>query len=430
MSTIRVEPDSPLRGRVRLPGDKSIAHRAAILAALAVGENRLSNAPTGEDWQATVRCLRALGVELQINGETAVVRSKGPDAWREPIGDLDCGASGTTMRLMAGALAGRPFFARLTGTPGLLRRPMARVAEPLRAMGAEVRLSPSRTGPIEIRGGALRPIDWKTPVSSAQVKSAILFAAASARGETRVTEPSVSRDHTERMMAHLGAAIRCEGTAVRLRGPWSPPPFALAIPGDFSSAAFLWGAAAIAPGSAITVEEVGLNPTRAGFLSVLQKMGADIRSEARGDSSGEPVGDVTVTYAGRLHGTEISGSLTLLSLDEIPLLAVLAAFAEGDTVSRDAAELRVKESDRLQSVANGLAALGVGVEMSDDGLMVHGGEVRGGRINAKDDHRIAMAFAVAGLAASGPVTIDSAEEVNKSFPEFFATMKQLGAETT
>jgi len=429
MSTIRVEPGSPLRGRLSLPGDKSIAHRAAIFAAMAAGESRLSNVPTGEDWQATVRCLRALGVEIQIDGETAMVRSDGPDAWREPTGDLDCGASGTTMRLMAGVLAGRPFFGRLTGAPGLLRRPMARVAEPLRAMGADVRLSPSRTGPIEIHGGALRPIDWNTPVSSAQVKSAILFAAASASGETRVTEPSVSRDHTERIMAHLGAAMSHEGTTVRLRGPWSPPPFALVIPGDFSGAAFLWGAAAITPGSAITVEEVVLNPTRTGFLTVLRNMGADIHVEARSDSSGEPVGDVTVTYCGRLHGTEISGSLTLLSLDEIPLLAVLAAFAEGDSVIRDAAELRVKESDRLRSVADGLAALGVSVEVSDDGLKVHGGEVRGGRIKAKDDHRIAMAFAIAGCAASGPVAIDGAEEVNKSFPEFFVTMKHLGAET-
>ncbi len=425
MTTLTANPSPRLYGEACVPGDKSIAHRALILSAMAEGESRLFNVPTGEDWRATVGSLGELGVEIAVSGVEAVVRSPGRKNWCTPNADLDCGESGTTMRLLAGVLAGCPFTSRLTGRPGLLRRPMRRVAEPLQAMGADVELH-GENAPIVLRGGPLRPIDWSTKMPSAQVKSAVLLAALSADGHTRVTEPALSRDHTERMLAHLGADIRRDGLSVSVRGGWTPHPFVMHMPGDFSAAAFLLGAAVVVPGSTVSVTGVGLNPTRTGFLRILEQMGAVVTVDQSGEEAGEPVGNVTVTN-GPLHGCEITGNLSLAALDELPLVAVLAAFAAGTTAIRDASELRVKESDRLQTAADGLRALGISVDLLSNGLLVHGGRLRGGSIDSAGDHRIAMAFLVAGLAASGSVEVRNAECLNKSFPEFPATMRQLGA---
>jgi 3-phosphoshikimate 1-carboxyvinyltransferase len=421
--SIVVAPGGALRGAVRVPGDKSISHRAVLLGAVSRGATRVDGFLRAEDCLATIRCVRALGIEVDDDGERLTVHG-GP--LRRADDALDVGNSGTTIRLLAGILAGQTFTTTLTGDASIRRRPMDRIAEPLRRMGARITgRDGGRLAPLTIEGGALRAIAYATPVASAQIKSAILLAALFADGETAVTEPSLSRDHTERMLAGFQAPVVREGLTVRLRGPATLTAAPVRVPGDISSAAFFLVAAAIVPGSAVTVRGVGLNPTRTGALDVLRAMGAAVDIDNARDDGGEPVGDVTVRAAA-LHGTTIGGDLIPRLIDELPVLAVAASVAEGETVVKDAAELRVKESDRIAALARELGAIGARVEAQPDGLAIRGvPRLRGGRAASGGDHRVAMALAVAGLRAADPVTVDDTDCIRTSFPGFEDTLRRL-----
>jgi len=420
-ASLVVTPRSSLRGAVRVPGDKSISHRAALLGGLAAGTTTVEGFLRGEDCLATLACLRAMGVRIDDDGGRLVIHG---GALAEPDDVLDVGNSGTTIRLLSGILAGQPFHSVVTGDASIRRRPMDRVATPLRRMGARISgRSGGRLAPLSIDGGGLRGIAYETPVASAQIKSAVLLAGLFADGETEVREPSQSRDHTERMLGAFGVPVRRDGLAVRVSGPAALRGTALHVPGDLSSAAFLLVAAALVPGSEVTVEDVGLNPTRTGVLDVLTQMGADVRVRGQRDEGGEPVGDVTVR-ASRLRGVTIGGALIPRTIDELPVLAVAACLAEGETVIRDAAELRVKEVDRIAALARELGRLGAAVEPRPDGLAITGvARLRGGRVASDGDHRIAMAMAVAGLCADGPVTIEDPACIQTSFPEFEETLR-------
>jgi 3-phosphoshikimate 1-carboxyvinyltransferase len=428
---VTIRPAAPPRGRVHVPGDKSISHRAAIIGALASGETRIRGFLQADDCLRTVGCLRALGVRIeQIGGELVISGSAG--RLSAPARVLDAGNSGTTMRLLSGVLAGQPFSATLDGDASLRRRPMDRVAEPLTMMGAAVSARDGRYPPLRIAGGRLRGITYTLPVPSAQVKSAVLLAGLLAEGGTEVVEPVPTRDHTERMLAQLGVPIRREGERIIL-APVTPQGGRLEIPGDISSGAFLLTWAAATEGSDLAVEDIGLNPTRTGVLQLLQAMGAEVSIEiappgsdpARpGIAMGEPVGTVRVRGR-RLRGTVIAGAMIPRVIDELPVLCVAAATARGRTVIRDAMELRVKESDRIGAMARGLRALGAAVEERPDGLEIQGGRLSGGVVDAGGDHRMAMAFAVAGLLADGPVSVRGAEAVSVSFPGFFETLQAL-----
>jgi 3-phosphoshikimate 1-carboxyvinyltransferase len=418
-----VAPGRPLRGSVRVPGDKSISHRAALLGGLAAGVTTVEGFLRAEDCLATLACVRALGVRIDDGGDRLTIHG---GALAEPGDVLDVGNSGTTIRLLAGILAGQPFYSVVTGDASVRRRPMDRVATPLRRMGARIAgRAGGRFAPLSIDGGGLRGIVYDTPVASAQVKSAVLLAGLFAEGETVVREPAPSRDHTERMLRGFGVAVQRNGPAVGLRGPAPLRGTAVLVPGDLSSAAFFLTAAAFVPGSELTVTDVGLNPTRAGVLDVLAQMGADIRVWGRRDAGGEPVGSVTVRGS-RLHGTVIGGELIPRAIDELPVLAVAACLADGETVIRDAAELRVKESDRIAALARELGRLGAEVAPQPDGLVIRGGgRFRGGRVQSGGDHRIAMALAVAGLCAEAPVTIDDTACIRTSFPDFEETLRRV-----
>jgi len=421
-----VSPAGRLRGRVRVPGDKSISHRAALIGALARGDTVIHDFLRADDCLHTVSCLRALGVGIEDEGSRLIVRGMGP-RWRAPMTPLDAGNSGTTMRLLAGILAGQPFQTELTGDASLRTRPMDRIVEPLSRMGARIVASgDGRFPPLRISGGSLRGITYTLPVASAQVKSAVLLAGLLAEGPTTVVEPTPTRDHTERMLAAFGAPIRRDGdrvsvTAAALRG------HEVRVCGDISSAAFLLAAAAGMPGSELTIEHVGLNPTRTGFLDVLRALGAEVDVRQTGEDTGEPVGAVTVRGR-RLRGVRIGGSLIPRVIDELPVLCVIATAAEGETVISDAAELRVKESDRIAVIARGLRALGGEVEERPDGLTVYSSRLHGGRVASAGDHRIAMAFAVAGLLAGGPVTVEGAESIAVSFPAFTRVLRDVVAQ--
>ena len=438
--TLTVRRSGPLRGNCRVPGDKSISHRALLFGALADGVVEASGLGRGGDNLSTAAALRALGVDITLAGDTARVRGVGFAGLAAAASALDCGNSGTTIRLMMGVLAGRPFESELYGDASLTRRPMRRVAEPLRRMGATIdgRVDPARPGdvfpPVRVRGGALAGIAYDLPVASAQLKSALVLAGLQAKGKTTLREPGRSRDHTERMLGAMGAPIAVDaasGAVVVDPEGWNGKLRAIpiVIPGDLSSATFLFVAAATVAGSDVTVENVGLNPTRSGALDALAAMGADIDIAPEGDALGEPVGRVRVR-ASRLRGTRIAGELALRSLDEIPALAVAAALAEGDTVFADLAELRVKESDRIVAVARELRRAGVAVEERPDGLVVSGLGGRppaGGTVQPEHDHRIAMAGAVMGLSA-GDETAVPAADIATSFPSFADTLRALGAE--
>lgn len=421
--SIVVAPGRALRGTVRVPGDKSISHRAVLLGALAHGTTRVEGFLRAEDCLATVRCVRGLGRDVDEDGERLTVHG-GP--LREPEDVLDAGNSGTTIRLLTGILAGQPFSSVITGDASIRRRPMDRVVEPLRRMGARITgRAGGRLAPLAIAGAPLRPIAYASPVASAQVKSAILLAGLFADGETAVTEPSLSRDHTERMLGTFGAPVRRDGLTVRVAGPGALSAAAVRVPGDISSAAFFLVGAAIVPGSAVTVRGVGLNPTRTGVLDALRAMGAAVEIEHARDDGGEPSGDVTVRAA-PLHGTTIGGDLIPRLIDELPVLAVAASVAEGETIIKDAAELRVKESDRIAVLAGELGAIGARVEARPDGLAIRGvPHLRGGRAASGGDHRVAMALAVAGLRAAAPVTVDGTECIRTSFPGFEETLRRL-----
>lgn len=419
---VTVAPVSRLSGRISVPGDKSISHRAAIIGALASGATMVSNFLQAEDCLRTLACLRELGVKIENDRGQLVIHGCA-GRLREPPRGLDAGNSGTTMRLLAGVLAAQPFTALLDGDESLRRRPMDRLADPLRRMGAHVGAREGRYPPLRIMGAQLRGITYEVPVASAQVKSAVLLAGVSAAGETTVIEPVPTRDHTERMLAGFGIPVRRENTRITVT-PAIPRGSRVAVPGDISSAAFFLAAAAAIPGSDLTVENVGVNPTRTGVLDAFRAMGAPASVQAEGDQSWEPVGDVSIRGR-RPRGMTIDGTLIPRLIDELPVLCIFGAVAEGRTVIRDASELRVKESDRIGVLVTGLRALGATVQECPDGMEIEGGRLRGGTVDAAGDHRIAMAFAIAGLLAEGPVTVRGAESVAVSFPGFFETLEAV-----
>lgn len=450
---LTVTPGQPLHGTASLPGDKSLSHRAALLAALAEGESCIENFLVSGVTQAMLGALTAFGVAWELQGTTLRVEGKGLDGLRQALAlrrpvEIDCGNSATTLRLLAGAVAALGVPAVLDGSTGLRRRPMHRIVAPLRSMGASVTASDG-CAPLVFHSteARLRALEYELPVASAQVKSCLLLAALAADGPTTLIEPGPSRDHTERMLRSLGIGVISRplddpsgGTRYLTRlapGPsGSLPPLRLALPGDFSSAAFLIVAAAITPGSEVTLQGVGLNPTRTGLIDALQAMGADIQAMARGDRSGEPVGDLRVRYA-LLRGGQVSGPLVVRMIDEFPAFAVAAAFAHGQTVVSEAEELRHKESDRIAALCGQLRGLGVAAAERENGFIIRGGDATqggrapcGGRVDSCGDHRLAMALAAAGLASAAPVIVMGAEIIAESFPGYVETLRSLGAQVS
>jgi len=406
-----------LHGRVRLPGDKSISHRALLFAALATGRSSLTNVATGDDVAATRAALAALGVPIRTGTHAVTVNGTGPAGWREPDDVLDCANSGTTMRVLTGALAGRPFLSVLTGDASLRQRPMRRVSEPLRTMGAHVDgRDDGSYAPLVVRGAALHGVRHELAVASAQVKSALMLAGLQADGITEIVSPAMSRDHSERMLGALGVPVEVDDATVRVRAG-APQPFELDVPGDPSSAAFFVVAALITPGSDLTIESLSLNPTRLGFVDVLRRMGADIDVEFGDERCGEPVGDLHVR-SGPLTATTIEGDEIPNVQDEIPALAVAAAFADGVTEVRDAAELAVKETNRIGALHQELSELGLAVERRADGLVIRGGRPRAALVKSHGDHRMAMALAVAANAIDGESTVRGWRAVSSSYPNF------------
>jgi 3-phosphoshikimate 1-carboxyvinyltransferase len=422
-----VAPSRRLRGRLRVPGDKSISHRYAILAALAHGPSTLSNYAPGADCRSTLACLRGLGVEAAEAQEgTVTVMGRGLGGLRSPGAPLDAGNSGTTMRLMAGALAGHPFSSTLTGDASLARRPMGRIIAPLERMGARIESTDGRA-PLVIQGGRLRAIEHRSPVPSAQVKSAVLLAGLHAHAVTTVVEPAATRDHTERALAAFGGEAIVDGLRVSVRSGQRLSGQALTIPGDISSAAFWFVAAAATPGGRIEVEHVGLNPTRSAILDVLRRFGARVTvEEDPARSRGvEPSGTVTVAHERTGHLAIAPEEVPAL-IDELPAIAALAAHG-GEVSVSGAEELRVKESDRIEALVAGFRALGIDADERPDGFVVRGPSSRpsGGVADARGDHRMAMAFAIAALAAERSSTIAGAEAVDISYPGFFETLERL-----
>ena len=414
-----VRPGGKLSGHLRVPGDKSISHRSIMLGSLATGETRVSGFLEGEDSLATLAAFRAMGV--QIDGpEAGEVRIQGVGlhGLRPPPDKLYLGNSGTSMRLVSGLLAGQAFDSTLTGDVSLSGRPMQRVVGPLTRMGARIDATPAGTAPLLIHGGAdLSGIDYVMPVASAQVKSSVLLAGLYARGRTCVTEPAPTRDHTERMLAGMGYPLQREHDRVCLEGGHALHGITLDIPADISSAAFFLVGASIAAGSDLKLEHVGMNPTRTGVIDILRHMGADIAVSNERDVGGEPVADLQVRPA-PLQGIDIPPELVPLAIDEFPVIFIAAACAQGRTVLTGAGELRVKESDRIQVMADGLNVLGVSAEATPDGMIIEGGPVGGGCVDSHGDHRIAMAFAMAALRAQGAIEILDCANVNTSFPGF------------
>lgn len=422
-----IEPGGVLKGRIRVPGDKSISHRSIMLASIAEGVTRISGFLEGEDAIATMNAFRALGVRIDgpQDGNVAV-HGVGMRGLRRPAAPLDCGNAGTAMRLLAGLLAGQSFDCELTGDESLRRRPMKRVADPLNGMGARIETAEGGCPPLRVSGGRkLNGIDYAMPVASAQVKSALLLAGLYAEGRTCVTEPAPTRDHTERMLEAFGCAVEKNRSTVCVRGGARLRASAIEVPSDISSAAFFLVGAAIAPGSDLTLEHVGVNPTRVGIIEILRLMGADLDLGNRRMAGGEPVADIRVR-GGRLRGIDIPPELVPLAIDEFPALFVAAASAEGATVLTGAEELRVKESDRIQVMADGLRALGARAEPTRDGMRVTGAPYRGGQVASHGDHRVAMAFAVAGLRASAAITITDCANVATSFPGFVNLARSAG----
>ncbi|MBD8898439.1 3-phosphoshikimate 1-carboxyvinyltransferase [Rhodanobacter sp. DHG33] len=419
-------PAGPLRGDVSVPGDKSVSHRALMFGALAEGTSCIRGFLEGEDTRATAAVLQQLGVRIETPAEgERVVHGVGLHGLRTSANPLDCGNAGTGMRLLAGLLAGQAFDSTLIGDASLSKRPMRRVTNPLAEMGARIDTQDGLP-PLQVRGGQpLHGIRYELPVASAQVKSALLLAGLYAEGETEVIEPHPTRDYTERMLAAFGWPIAFEPGRAKLSGGHALRATDVDVPADFSSAAFFLVAGSIVPGSELRLPAVGLNPRRTGLLEALRLMGADIRIENPRESGGEPVGDLVVRHT-PLHGVELPEALVPDMIDEFPALFVAAAVAKGRTVIRGAAELRVKESDRLAAMATGLRVLGITVDETPDGATIHGGTLAGGTVESLTDHRIAMSFAVAGLVAQAPVRIDDCRHVATSFPGFMALANGCG----
>ncbi len=425
---IRISPAKALRGKVRLPGDKSISHRYAILGGLAEGTTRVRNYSSGADCASTLGVLCALGLTVRRQGDEVEIDGKGLAGLRAPSADLDAGNSGTTMRMLSGVLAAQSFTCRIGGDESLSRRPMNRIIQPLSRMGAVIRAREGKFPPLEIEGRTLRPIEYVLPVASAQVKSCILLAGLFADGKTTVVEPVRTRDHTEIALREFGAEIEALNRRITVRGRPRLAARELTVPGDVSSAAFFLAAATLVPGSSVIIENVGLNPTRARLLDFLLSMGARIRVLDLRQAHGEPVGDLQVEAAEVLGGV-IEGDLTAALIDEIPVLGVLGAASQEGLIVRDAAELRIKESDRIATLAENLRRMGISLEEREDGFRVPGRQqFRGAELDSFGDHRIAMAFAVASLAAGGECMVRNAEAASISYPEFFDTLRLLTQE--
>ena len=425
--TYKLEPGGALTGRIRVPGDKSISHRSIMLGSIAEGITRVSGFLEGEDALATMNVFRAFGVRIDgpERGDV-MVHGVGMRGLKAPHKMLDCGNSGTSMRLLCGLLAGQNFDCALTGDDSLRQRPMQRIAEPLGQMRAEIVTAEGGRPPLKITGVAnMRGIEYRLPIASAQVKSALLLAGLYARGKTCVTEPAPTRDHTERMLAAFGYPVERNGGTVCVTGGGKLTATSIDVPADISSAAFFMVGASIAPGSDVTLEHVGVNPTRTGAIDILRLMGANIELINQRQAGGEPVADIRVRHA-ELRGIEIPVELVPLAIDEFPVLFVAAANARGVTVLRGAEELRVKESDRIQVMADGLRALGIGAEPAAEGMRVTGGRYGGGVVDSHGDHRVAMAFAIAALRAGAPITITDCSNVVTSFPDFVELADSAG----
>ena len=419
-------PVERVRGEIGIPGDKSIAHRALMLASIAQGESRINGLPPSRDVASTARCLRALGASIEApGGPSCRIVGQARFGLKPPTRSLDAGNSGTTMRLLSGLLAGQPFAATVTGDDSLRRRPMHRVIDPLRQMGIRVD-SEDGHAPLVIHGGEPHGIRYELPVASAQVKSCLLLAGLYTDDATIVVEPEPTRDHTERMLRAMGADLHHRDDTITLRGCQELSSLDLTVPGDISSAAFFIAAALLVPDGELRLRHIGTNPTRAGILDVLQSMGAEIERRDEREEGNEPVTDLRVTSATELRATQIDGPLIPRLIDELPLLAVLATQAEGTTIIRNAVELRHKETDRIRAVAVNLRRMGVELEERDDGLLIEGPQrLTGAQVNGFHDHRIVMAFSIAGLIAEGPTTIEGANWADVSFPGFFDTLQQV-----
>ncbi len=425
--TYHIEPGVMIKGRLRVPGDKSISHRSIMLASIAEGVTRISGFLEGEDAIATLNAFRALGVWVEgPEGGNVTVHGVGLRGLRRPGAALDCGNAGTAMRLLAGLLAGQSFDCELTGDESLRARPMKRIADPLNRMGALIETAEGGRPPLRVHGGRrLAGIDYAMPMASAQVKSALLLAGLYAEGKTCVTEPAPTRDHTERMLKAFGCEVEKNQRTVCVRGGPTLRASAIEVPADISSAAFFMVAAAIAPGSDLTLEHVGTNPTRTGVIDILRLMGANLELVNERTAGGEPVADIRVRGS-RLRGIAVPPELVPLAIDEFPAVFIAAANAEGTTVVTGAQELRVKESDRIQTMADGLQALGARAEPTPDGMRVTGGSYHGGQVASRGDHRVAMAFAVAGLCATTAVTVTDCANVATSFPGFVELARTAG----
>ncbi len=421
-----VRPASRVSGSITVPGDKSISHRALMLGGIANGSTEITGFLASEDCLATLRALRALGVQVdQHDAHHLTVHGRGTAALHAAGQALDMGNAGTAIRLFMGLLCGQSFDSTLIGDSSLMKRPMERVAAPLRQMGARIDTRDGRP-PVIIHGGSrLHGIDYTLPIASAQVKSAVLLAALSAEGITRITEPAITRDHTERMLGGFGAQLQRDGLAVTLQGGQPLRGTAIQVPADFSSAAFFIVAGCLAAHEGLTLRNVGVNPTRTGLLDMLRLMGADIRIRPVVGEGPEPIADITV-HAAKLRGIEVSEQLVSVAIDEFPVFFIAAAAADGETVVRGAGELRVKESDRLAVMADGLRAVGIQCELLPDGIRIRGGGMVGGHIDSHGDHRIAMSFTVASLCASGAIRIDDVANVATSFPGFPAIARSVG----
>ena len=421
------QPGGSLSGRIRVPGDKSISHRSIMLGSLAEGTTEVEGFLEGEDALATIQAFRDMGVVIEGPHHGRVtVHGVGLHGLKAPAGPLYMGNSGTSMRLLSGLLAAQPFDTELTGDPSLSKRPMNRVAKPLREMGAQIETGPEGRPPLRIKGNApLKGIHYDLPMASAQVKSCLLLAGLYAEGQTSVTEPAPTRDHTERMLRGFGYPVEVEGATARVESGHKLTATHIEVPADISSAAFFLVAASIAEGSELVLEHVGINPTRTGVIDILKLMGGDLTLENQRVVGGEPVADIRVRSA-KLKGIEIPEELVPLAIDEFPVLFVAAACAEGRTVLRGAEELRVKESDRIQVMADGLKTLGVKAEPTADGIVIDGGPIGGGEVWAHGDHRIAMSFSVASLRASAPIRIHDCANVATSFPNFLALCGEVG----
>ncbi|WP_186422505.1 3-phosphoshikimate 1-carboxyvinyltransferase [Lacrimispora celerecrescens] len=417
---------SPLKGEITIPGDKSISHRSVMFGSIAKGTTEISHFLQGADCLSTISCFKKMGIQIENNQDTVIVHGNGLRGLKKPETILDCGNSGTTTRLISGLLAAQDFDVTLTGDESIQKRPMKRIMDPLSLMGADIKsVKENSCAPLSIGGKKLHGIHYTSPVASAQIKSCILLAGLYAECETKVTEPYVSRNHSEIMLKYFGANVKTEGTTACIAPAEELYGNKIVVPGDISSAAYFIAAGLMIPGSEILIKHVGINPTRDGIIHVCRDMGADITLLKVNTDSGEPTADILVK-SGSLQGITIGGAIIPTLIDELPMIAAMACFAEGETIIKDAAELKVKESNRIEVMVRNLSAMGADVEETEDGMIIRGGKpLHGAVIDSKLDHRIAMTFAVAGLCAEGETEILGAECVNISYPGFYQDLERL-----